>query len=322
MTLISRGLAATALLFLLAACPDRNDDPEAPAAVTTPPISSTARVACGLSDSFIHKTKHDGNRKVLWNADAMVFRSNYAVNTDGAPNSYHPDDPKGENGLAINTICNGANAYTATGEKLNYSKCTRLRRVFERVRQDGWDAHPTRRMEFYGVAPKPGSGKRVPCINDDPAWAGYFVSQTRFAVDPTLGNCKQEKYLNSLTQPFLIVPRKSKFTREGVGQGDLAVSYHVPSGRIVFGMIGDVGPNWGLGEGSVFTNQQLRGVAHLPKTKNETYGYGARDVVTVFLPNENYAGPYTTAGIDAAASAAFDRFGGLERLQACAAELP
>ena len=322
MTIYSRGLTATALVILLAGCPDRNDNPETPGAATIPAVTTTERVVCGLPDSFIHKTKYDGNRKVLWNPDAMVFRSNYAVNTDGAPNSYHPDDPKGNKGLAINTICNGANAYTAAGEKLNYSKCGRLVKVFERVRQDGWQAHPTRRMEFYGVASKPGSGKRVPCINDDPAWAGYFVSQTRLAVDPALGSCAQETYLNALTQPFLIVPRASTFTQAGVGQGDLAVSYHVPSGRIVFGMIGDLGPNWGLGEGSVYTNKQLRGVAHLPKTKLETYGYGAKDVVTVFLPNENYGGPYTAAGIDAAARAAFARFGGLDRLKACAAELP
>jgi hypothetical protein len=39
-------------------------------------------------------------------AQFVLFQSKLRVNTDGAPNSYHPDDPKGQT-KAINNIANG-----------------------------------------------------------------------------------------------------------------------------------------------------------------------------------------------------------------------
>jgi hypothetical protein len=136
----------------------------------TPSIGATTE--CGLERAFAHATKHHGERNIYGDAGALFFTAPMAVNTDGAPTSYHPDDPWGSRDKAINTICNGANARLPDGRKLNYAQCRELVAAFREAKAAGWEAPGKPKMEFYGVAAR----GATPCLIQSGSYAGYFVS--------------------------------------------------------------------------------------------------------------------------------------------------
>lgn len=274
---------------------------------------------CNASASFTHITKNDGRRKVLATSDALVFRSNYAVNTDGAPNSYHPDDPYGSEGLAINTICNGANAFTASGRKVNYSQCRSLVALFREAKANGWTSPGKPYMQFYGVSST--QNARKPCINSSGPYEGFFVSSTALIADPSKGICDQDRFLNSLEIPFIITPRNSQLARRGATVGDLAVIHSPKTDKTIFAVVGDVGPKWGLGEGSIAVSKALNSNFEEPTSRKEVYGFGVENVVTVVLTKAGMSPPYSNERITDAAVSAFAEFGGMSRLDACMSEL-
>jgi len=79
-----------------------------------------AEPACNLPGSFAHATRSDGTRTVRTGQGALLFTAPLAVNTDGAPNSYHPDDPWGRRVasalMVFNLVGDAANA-TVGGDR-------------------------------------------------------------------------------------------------------------------------------------------------------------------------------------------------------------
>ncbi len=273
-------------------------------------------VACGLDKSFVHVTREHGERLVHEGPEGeLLFVYDYAVNTDGAATSYHPDDPYGSEGQAINTICNGANVTMPDGTKYNYAKCRELVAAFREARDGGWVGKGLPRFDFYGVAVDQASGK--PCLFEEGPHEGYFVSTTSLTNPVGGGACNPERYLDSLSVPFIIYPGDRKFTSRGMGKRDIAALYHKSSGRMVFAVVGDRGPKWGLGEGSVAIAKVLGGKIEDPKTRRDTYGYGVKDIVTLVFPDKEMSAPYTTEAIQAFGREALEEWGGEERLQAC-----
>jgi hypothetical protein len=283
-------------------------------AAVTPAIGVTAE--CGLEYAFTHTTRHDGERNIYGDAAALFFTAAMAVNTDGAPNSYHPEDPWGS-AKAINTICNGANARLPDGRKLNYAQCRELVAAFEEAKAAGWEAPGKPVMEFYGVAAK----GATPCLIQSGPYAGYFVSTTSLAADQTKGHCDQERYLNSLEIPFSIYPGARAFTERGVGKGDVVVYFNPANDAIEFGVVGDRGPAWGLAEGSVAFAKTLRKLTEDPKNRRDTYRFGVEKVHALILPNETLSGPFTGENVRMRAEARFEEWGGLERFKDCVATI-
>ena len=107
--------------------------------------------------------------------DLIAFRTSLRVNTDGAPNSYHPGDLRGQV-RAINNICNGVSARDAAGNRLG---CAATRDAFTRFRDAGWvePAGVTIRWQNV-IAQRIVGGRAVPCIFDSGPHAGYFGSLT------------------------------------------------------------------------------------------------------------------------------------------------
>lgn len=309
-------LAFAAPLFVFAACmpADRLEQP--------PINSGTSEVdakemACQLDNSLRHKTRRDGTRKVIYDGQgAIAYLSNYAVNTDGAPNSYHPDDLSGKKGLAINTICNGANATDGNGIRYNYKQCGPLIDTFRAAQAEGWTKPDGARMDFYGVATSD-DAVAVPCIGQTGKYAGYLVSTTSLLADRRKGRCEQSRYLDALKTNFIIRPG-SNFNSIGMELGDLAVVLNTKTGETQYAVVGDTGPSTGLGEGSVGLLQRLGNRTDVPTTRRETYGYGLKNVVTVILPGAKISGVVDQKAVDSAGEAAFSAFGGTQRLKACA----
>jgi hypothetical protein len=268
---------------------------------------------------FVHPTKHAGDRIVYEGDGALFFTTPFAVNTDGAPTSYHPDDPWGNAGLAINTICNGANARLPDGQRLNYSQCGDLVDAFRQARDAGWRGNDVPRMEFYGVATQD-ADSAVPCIIPDGPHAGYFVSTTSQVADASRGRCEQARYLNSLELPFIIYPGAPAFIDRGFGKRDIAVLTNPETGIVEFAIVGDRGPRWGLGEGSVFLSKSLRGLERNPTTRREVYAFGVPNVHALILTDRSISPPYTLETIRTEGAAALEAWGGVERLEACVEE--
>lgn len=270
---------------------------------------------CGMTGHFDHATNHHGVRRVHTGEGALFYTAPLAVNTDGAPTSYHPDDPRGNGGLAINTICNGANAILPDGTKINYRNCDQLIEAYRRAKAAGWTDPASPRMDFYGIA----SRRYVPCLND----RGYFVSRTAQPADPSVRDeCEQRRYLNALELPFSKYPSHVSFTGRGVGKRDVAVVHNPVTGRTEYSIMGDAGGKRSLGEVSVFAAKFLKDRSFDPRSRRETYRLAIAKAHVLILANEQVQPPYTLEKIRREGEAAFQRWGGQSRLLACMAEHP
>lgn len=298
--------------------PPDTDLAAAPETTPEPPVVAEAP-QCSMGLGFVHKTKHHGYRKIYEGTGSLFFTTPFAVNTDGAPTSYHPDDPFGSQGLAINTICNGANTYLPSGEKLNHENCSELVSAFKQARDAGWSGAGTPRMEFYGVATRD-ERRSVPCTISSGPYSGYFVSTTSQPADPSRGNCEQERYLDSLELPFIIYPGAAEIRNRGFGKRDVAVLFNPDTGVTEYAIVGDKGPKWGLGEGSVFVSKSLRQISENPTSRRDTYNFVVNKVHALILTESSIEPPFTLEKIRAEGKEALDAWGGEARFRACVAE--
>jgi len=136
-------------------------------------------------------------------------------------------------------------------------------------------------MEFYGVSST--ESFRKPCVNSSGSHEGFFVSTTSLIADPSKDICEQDRFINSLEIPFIIIPRNSELSCRGANVGDLAVVKNPNFDKTLFTIVGDVGPNWGLREGSIAVSKALNPDFKESNTRKEVYGFGARNVITVIL---------------------------------------
>ena len=106
----------------------------------------------------------------------VLFRSALRVNTDGAPNSYHPFDLEGSS-KAINNIANGVAIYRLGGNQpVSYRETIA---VFGKFRDANWMTPAGYRIDWQNViaASKLG-GRTVPCVFQSGDDKGYFGSLT------------------------------------------------------------------------------------------------------------------------------------------------
>jgi len=281
---------------------------------------------CDLVEQFSHRNKIgvDRNKKPVFrqvpiygNNSELFFTGDMAINTDGAPNSYHPDDPWGDRGNAINTICNGANAIMPDGSKVDYSDCRALITAFNDAKASGWENKRRARMDFFAIA----HHGYTPCLIQSGEYKGNFVSMTKLPADSSKDDCDQTKWLDALSIPFIIVPKKSGFIEAGVRQGDLAVLYNPRNKALSYAIVGDEGPQWGLAEGSVALGKTLNERSDNPRSRRETYSFVANNIKVMIFPKSKMSEPFTKATIDSAGKAVFEKWGGKDRFDKCVLDL-
>ncbi|MBY3329005.1 hypothetical protein HFN88_05205 [Rhizobium laguerreae] len=265
--------------------------------------SSGEPVQCSVikDESFIvgHETVRLGRSKGLpASANFAMFVSPLAVNTDGAPTSYHPHDFLGKS-LAINRIDNGIairkNSSLTLTEKIS---------AFEKWRDSGWTAPAGYSVSWQNVIAQDDAGR--PCVFASGPNKGYFGSLTALKnglLGAVAGECQ---VANQLDQRFIpaIVLRGDTNPLKGFGArtGDLVVALNPASGKSVAAVIGDTGDGDRIGEGSVALNMALLGKTLQPKTYADALKLdtGHTDMVVAVLPGTatyNRVRPYTTANI-------------------------
>lgn len=273
-------------------------------------VSASAAGQCTLAPKLAFPHGEIGTVRVLQEptSKAIAFASQMQVNTDGAPDSYHPDD-KG-----ITHICNGV----SVGPNCSWEPACLP--AFRKAKAEGFRG-PTK-MCFFAMA----TGKDgVPLIQGagDPS-PGYFVSTTALKQPGHKAGTPQAQ-LDSNTIPFAVVPTTwQRDGKPGPKLGDFGVAYRTSNGKLAFFVVGDTGPRNKLGEGSVALHKALGNDPFVERfgVRRARKGIGGRDVVYLMFPGSATPGePFDTASIERKARRHFDSFGGAERLKACAGSI-
>lgn len=266
-------------------------------------------------------------------ARIIYYRSDGDVNTDGAPRSYHPNDPRGKI-RAYNSIVNAIDAATdADGEIVNCSprkgNCfARFIKAFEAARDADFPTSGAPSVNFRGMIEMheggPRSGK--PCIEKSGLNAGYFISQTSVHTRPYVADCRQDKYLDATRFNANVLPRRTVWRSQGIRSDgyDLVVFRDPTTGAIAIGINGDKGPEEKTGEASIAALAALQGVEFPPNgTYDEARSLAVNDLQYLIFPDRDAKKelglPLTQEQIEAWGSSIFEEWGGADRLAACAA---
>jgi hypothetical protein len=272
---------------------------------------STAAVAdCSLTKEMSFPHAETGTVQVFRDpgSKAIAFASQMQVNTDGAPDSYHPDD------IGITHICNGVSVGRSCTWK---AKCLS---DFRQAKAEHFKG-PTK-ICFFAMAT---DAQGVPIIQGetDPK-PGYFVSTTALKQPGEKVRTPQAQ-LDSNTVPFAVIPGTwQRSGTPGPKLGDFGVAYRRSNGKLAYFVIGDTGPKNKLGEGSVALHQALGNDPFMDRfgVRRARKGIGDRDVVYLLFPNSAHSGQkFDTAMIDRLAGEQLQAFGGIERLKECAGSM-
>lgn len=234
----------------------------------------------------------------------ILFQTSLRVNTDGAPNSYHPQDLTGSV-KAINNICNGVSV-TRNGATLG---CASARQVFKQFVENDFRAPSGTRIKWQNViaARTQASGRVVPCVFQSGEFEGYFGSLTSLKNDVTgeaAGECDRLNQLDQRIIPAFVIPGGQNIVRTlGADIGDLLVAFNPANKVVSVAVVGDVGPKDKLGEGSVGLNMILLGRTEQPTTYRQALRLdtGNKEMLIAIIPNSrrfNPQKPFTVENVN------------------------
>jgi hypothetical protein len=216
-----------------------------------------------------------------------------AVDADGAPNAYHPDDvgqPCRDSGRGLDCPANAGYPGASWWPDVLVADSSDASRAY--VRPAG-------------------------------PFAGYFVSKTALA-DRTKADTDEGKYVDATAVPYVVFP--GRFYRlTGTGRlGDLGIAIHLDSGLTAPFIVADIGPSDALlGEASIALFERLGG-----SNVNARTGAGvpSGNMLYVVFPyeriDEQRPWPASQAEIGARVEELAAQRVSLERIKACAASLP
>lgn len=265
---------------------------------------------CPLTQESTFAHAEIGPVKIFRDAQtqAIAFASQMQVNTDGAPDSYHPDD------IGITHICNGVSIGSACTWK---PQCLP---EFRQAKAEGFKG--PQKICFFAMVT---DARGVPIIQGpgDPK-PGYFVSTTALH-QPGASVQTPQAQLDSNTVPFAVIPGSWQTSKKpGPQLGDVGVAYRRSTGQTAFFVIGDTGPRNKLGEGSIALHQALGNDPFVMRfgVRRARQGIRGRDVVYLLFPKTAQPGQHLDeTSILRMAEAPLEKFGGVERLKECAAVL-
>jgi len=286
---------------------------------------------CDMAVAFAQPDQAGNTTTAVWqdvDRSALLFADTMNVNTDGTRRSYSVSDFWGEalEGGAINNLCNamsdGCSGLATEAEK-------RGRRLLtQEARAKGWPADLVRASKISSSIIPFKNGK--PCPEVD----GFLVSATALHKVRVTDPCDIQNYVDALTVSAIVLPKRAvktqptPFQARGTDIGDLAVVLSGDGKVVKYAVVGDSGPSNELGEISVALAGSLLGKTAPPVNYREIRGKSpfqgkgwtvGKTYTLVFPKTKNVDDPFLTQDrIDAAAKIAFDRWGGLGRLRACA----
>ncbi|HSW05076.1 DUF3616 domain-containing protein [Aquabacterium sp.] len=250
------------------------------------PLTAATVAACTVDKtaSFAGETVRLTRPAGLANsANVAIFKAPLAVNTDGAPTSYHPEDYKGER-LAMNHLDNGIVIKASSGASMTTAQ--RIE-VFDRWRASpGWKVPDGYRITWQNViAAKDGK----PCIfkQDNAGYFGSLTSQQNGLSGDAAGECMVKNQIDQRFIPSLALRGATNPMKAwGASVGDLVLAINPATGASVAAVIGDSGDGKRIGEGSVALNMALLTGSRMPSTYQEALSLdtGTREMIVAVLP--------------------------------------
>jgi hypothetical protein len=145
----------------------------------------------------------------------------------------------------------------------------------------------------------------------DDAAPGFFVTKTTM-TNPAIADCRiQRRYVDSTAIPYVALP--PGIARITGNRGRYAVVGRLTGGAVQPAIHADAAPRSGIGEASIELTRRLD-LNPSPKSG----GTKARDFLyLVFAPQEAAGFPASAAAVESGAMAAFERWGGEARWNAC-----
>lgn len=270
-------------------------------------ISTSAVAECALTKELIFHHAEIGTVQIFRDADsrAIAFASQMQVNTDGAPDSYHPDD------IGITHICNGVSVGPTCAWK---ASCLP---EFRQAKAEHFRGQT--KICFFAMAT---DANGLPILQGDAdPMPGYFVSTTALH-QPGENVRTPQAQLDSNAVPFAVIPGTWQATgKPGPKLGDFGVAYRRSNGKTALFVVGDIGPRNKLGEGSVALHKALGNDPFMQRfgVRRARKGIGSRDVVYVMFPGTAQSGQkLSEASIDQFAGAQLQAFGGIKHVKECA----
>ncbi|WOI54749.1 hypothetical protein [Parvularcula sp. LCG005] len=324
-----RSFALTlALAFAGSACVTPQPDQDGPPPVretvaSTGPIDLTQ---IGNSQSCEGEVVERGGQTLMaLEGGSLITMAPMAINVDGSGKAYHPDNAAGG---AILHLCNAGQVYLPDGTRYHGSTsnsvCTgKFMDDVKRIGDAGWTDGDVGAVRWYGIVGR-GSARvsgqtvprAIPVLQSD--GSGFYVSPTTLE-NGAFEESDQRRYVDALTVPHAVVRRDS-----GVNLGTFGVAIRLKgcgTGRkcdpVPF-IVADIGPK--IGEGSVALSRAVNG---LPATtdidrSNRFQGVvGGDDVLWIFFGGDKAPPPYSAASVAVRGKAAFEAWGGTDRLVRC-----
>jgi hypothetical protein len=271
-----------------------------------PSTSAAAQPPCGLLDAGTFHHVEVGDIPLFRDEQtrAIAFASQMHVNTDGAPDSYHPDN------IGITHICNGVNLGASSTWK---EDCLP---TFRQAKAEGFRGDA--RVRFFAMVTDRAG---VPIIQgaNDPR-PGFYVSTTALK-QPGADAGTPNGQVDSNTVPFAVIPGPWQSRRDpGPQLGDFGIAVRRSDGKVVPFVIADTGPPRKLGEGSVALHQALGNDPFQMRfgVRRAWSGISHPDVFYVMFPGTAVRDERFTAEMVAThAQRSLAAFGGEERLRTC-----
>ncbi|MDZ7652167.1 MAG: hypothetical protein U5L03_06170 [Burkholderiaceae bacterium] len=268
------------------------------------------------------------NAHQLGDGSIMAF-SGMNINIDGYGRAYHPQNRKAG---AVLHLCVGGKVWLPDGSSYEGSEseatCAgKFMADVARIEAAGWADPTVGVVQWYGIAAEGSvkiAGRQVngvrPLLQKD--GSGFYVSPTSLVDKAVTDKADQRRYVNPLRVASAVVP--ASVVKSGIAFGSFGVAIHTKKQIAVPFVVGDGGPK--IGEGSPALARQVSGlpVSDVIDLKSRYDGQVSRpDVLWVFFGGS--AAPFDhqkEAEVASNAKAAFEAWGGAERLAKCLAEVP
>ncbi len=206
---------------------------------------------------------------------AFAYRSELAVDYDGAPIAYHPSNRR-------------HSARNPRGKALD------------------WTSNAGRRGKWWGLASADGRRPYVQKRRIDPK-PGFYVSTTSLVDVRVARETDPRRYVDATLVPYVVLPPKAQRSAdnpEGAQLGDFAAVVNMRNRKVVYAVFADSGPHEKLGEGSAALAEALQ-------NPDDQYDV----VTVVFPgSHKDPSWPQSVAQINAEGERLFERFGGLARV--------
>lgn len=213
---------------------------------------------------------------------AYIFATSHkAVDADGAPNAYHPED-KG-----LDYLANAGYPNTSWWKSV-----------------------------LVEDPDKPGSAYKQP----DGTFEGYFVSKTSLQ-DLSKRETDTSRYVDATSVPYFIFPRSFYMKRGTGRLGDLGYAFNLSTGDASPFVVADIGPREAkLGEMSIALAEGIGGKNVNPRNGSGV-PKGKILYIVFPYSSRNHLWPLTNDEIKRASETLLDSVGGLDVVVACESKL-